>query len=169
MLTQKELKEILHYDPDTGVFTWLVDTDRYLCKGKIAGYVQSFKHTKTEYRMIHISGKPYGAHRLVWIYLYGKLPNNEIDHIDGDGLNNAISNLRDVSKGINQKNRKLNSNNSSGYVGIWFVKKTKKWVAELKDKGKKHHIGTFANKQDAIDARKEAEKKYGFHENHGRN
>lgn len=83
---------------------------------------------------------------------YNEFPLYEIDHIDGDGLNNRIPNLRDVSSSINSKNRKLSSNNSSGHIGITWEKQHNTWRVRVSSCGKRNHIGRYSNLEDAVNA-----------------
>jgi len=165
MITQEQLKEVLAYDGDTGVFTW---KDRDLnwwntkYSGKVAGTIST-----GGYVAIRIKGKTYSAHRLAWLYVYDYFP-VEVDHIDGNGLNNIICNIRDVSHIENMKNQKNRKNNTSGTIGVHLSTKTLKWQAKISILGKQVRLGYFTDKQDAIDARKAAEIKYGYHANHGR-
>jgi len=118
------------------------------------------------YRQISVSGKNYKAHRLIWLYVHGRWP-NEVDHIDHDQLNNRIENLREVTHRDNMLNLSIPKNNSSGVVGVSWNKSHKKWRAQIRVNGKMVYLGGFTLKEDAIKARKEAERKYGFHPNHG--
>lgn len=109
------------------------------------------------------------AHRVIWAMVHGKWPEDEIDHINHDKADNRIENLRDVTRQENCRNRSMNSNNTSGTTGVHWSNASKIWVARIKiGGGALVHIGSFKNKQDAIDARKAAEIKYGFHLNHGK-
>ena len=90
----------------------------------------------------------------------------EIDHINGDRYDNRIINLKEATTSENNRNRRITDRNTSGYVGV--VKQGDKWYAYIKVDGKKIHLGTYNTKDEAIQARKQAEKKYGFHENHGK-
>ena len=168
MITQEELKKDLSYNPDTGVFTWLKSKGRTTYKGKEAGWTQKNAKGNQTYRSIEINGKCYKAHRLAFLYMTGSMPNHSVDHIDGDGLNNKWRNLRDVSQSENQKNRPLQSNNKSGVIGVNFDKSKGKWVAAIGFNNKSKKLKESRCIGECILARKEAEKKYGFHENHGR-
>jgi hypothetical protein len=165
MITQEYLKELLHYDPDTGVFTWLVDkgTAKAGCE---AGCIRQAE--RTHYRRIRIDGEDHLAHRLAWLYIHGQLPENDIDHEDQNGLHNWISNLRDVTHRENQRNKRLSCNNTSGVTGVSFVKGSGKWLAQIDTESGKKHLGRFSDIKDAISARQAAEITYGYHPNHGR-
>lgn len=167
MITQERLKELLSYDPDTGVFTWKVS--RGNCKScDKAGSIAAGSGGKS-YLQIMVDGKRYLAHRLAWIHRHGHFPPHEIDHINGDGVDNRLCNLRSVTGSENRKNRRLQSNNISGTCGVYWHKASGKWQAQIKVDSKYLHLGSFEDINDAVKARKEADIKYGFHENHGSN
>lgn len=107
-----------------------------------------------------------GAHRLIWLYIHGVWP-DVIDHINHDVLDNRIENLRSVSRMENQRNRSLNLNNKSGATGVCWSDTEKKWVAQIKTDGVIHRLGSFVEKDAAIEARADAEIDLGFHPNHG--
>ena len=109
MFTQQELKRQLHYNPETGVFTWLVSNNNRIRVGDKAGAVSSGK----SYCRIKINGKSYGAHRLAFFYMHGEFPLKDVDHVDGNGLNNKWLNLRQVTHQENQKNQRLRKDNTS--------------------------------------------------------
>lgn len=165
MLTQDQLKEVLHYSPETGVFTWLVSPCPRLRKGAEAGCVniQSGK----PYRVVGVRYQLYPAHRLAFLYMTGEFPEDQVDHIDGNGCNNIWSNLRAVTGLENQKNRRKNANNTSGRTGIYWNVNRNRWVSRIMVEGKSKYLGCFTNKEDAIAARKKAEAELGFHKNHG--
>lgn len=165
MITQSRLKQLFHYDTDTGVFTRKVTMGVYRA-GSEVGHI--FKHRRTRYRVIGADGGHYKAHRLAWLYVYGKFPDDQIDHEDGNGLNNSISNLRDVYNSGNQKNARLRSDNTSGVVGVNFYKPYGKWLARIRTGSGRKCLGYFADIEDAIAARRAAEVEYGYHKNHGR-
>ena len=97
----------------------------------------------------------------------GEFPKEDMDHIDHIKTNNKWSNLREVSNQENHKNLKKNVNNKSGVSGVWWDAQRTKWIAHITVARKKIHLGVFKTKEGAVKARKEAEIKYGFHENHG--
>jgi hypothetical protein len=170
MNTQARLKEILHYNPKTGVFTWKIRTSKRIRIGYEAGCIAHRKATGgKKYRLIKADGALYLAHRLAWLYVYGEFPPHEIDHIDGNGINNKLINLRSVTRVENSKNVRLRSDNTSGFVGVHWDRFRSKWVAYINAKGKLHHLGYYEEIIDAAAARMRANKKYSFHANHGQN
>jgi len=180
MITQEYLKECLHYNKETGVFTWAERPPHHFTLDGQASYVNSrfagkkagsivslgLKKYVKKYVRITISGRNYLAHRLVWMYEVGEFPSKEIDHINGNGVDNRLENLREVSCQENRKNKKIYKCNKSGCCGVRFEKTKGKWRAAIGFKGKKLHLGYFSNFLDAVNARKSAEKKYGYHKNH---
>ncbi len=162
ILTQARLKELVLYDRNTGIFTW--KASRIGCrKGDTAGCTN--KHIG--YKVIGIDKKLYMLHRLAWLYEHGELPKDQIDHINQNKLDNRIYNLREATYKTNGKNVPIGKANTSGTIGVSFNKKHKIWRANIKVNQKQITLGSFINKNDAIEARKHAEKLYGFHENHG--
>jgi hypothetical protein len=120
------------------------------------------------YEKIKVDGKVYKSHRLAWFYVNGKFPDGEIDHINGNTLDNRICNLRDVSSEGNCRNRTKRADNKSGVTGVLWYPPSGKWQAAIVHNKKKIHLGYFVDIEDAKKARKEAEVKYGYHPNHGR-
>lgn len=143
MITDKELKEILNYDPDSGVFIRKKNSGGILA-GTIAGSVHA------GYRQISVNGKKYYAHRLAWLYMTGDMPTFEIDHINGDKDDNRWANLREASHTNNVMNIGLRSDNSSGYKGV--SKKRNSWQARIWLDGKQTVIGCFPTKEEAARA-----------------
>ena len=177
-LPQKsQLDSLLSYDEFSGKLTWKQRSpnmfkDKQSAKawntkysGAIAGSALETRGGK-KYLYISIFGVRYMAHRLIW-----KMTNKEapdcIDHINGDSLDNSIKNLRSVDLSGNQRNRKMNANNSSGMTGVIWFKPTSRWRAGITIKGKNINLGYFKTLFDACCARKSAEIKHGFHDNHG--
>ena len=163
MLTQERLKELLSYNPETGVFTWLTSG-----AGRRKDLVAGSLHNTRGYIVLCING--FGklqAHRLAWLYVYGKNPNGEIDHINHIRNDNRISNLRSVDKKDNCKNKSMLKTNTSGFTGVSWNKSQCKWEAHISSNNKKIHLGFFIEFNSAKDARIKAEQKYEYHENHG--
>jgi len=165
-LTQEYVKHILHYDPETGDFIRLKRTGRTTHTGDILGCISKGASGK-RYTVFMVKNILYGAHRLAFFYMEGRWPNNEIDHIDGNGLNNKWNNLREVTHQENMRNTKLSSTNTSGHIGVYWSKALNKWRSQIMINDKCMYLGIFIEIKDAIKARKEAEAKYGFHPNHG--
>jgi len=162
ILAQKDLKEALQYDSETGLFTRIKSHSN---SSKKTG--ENYTHNDEGYIRIFVCGKLYYAHRLAWLYIYGEFPKHQIDHINHIKDDNRMINLRKATSRENKKNAPLRKDNKSGVVGVCIHKRSQKWSAEIKVNGKKVHLGLFEHKVDAAKTRKEAEIKYGFHENHG--
>ena len=162
MLTQTKLKEILYYDPETGLFTWLILAGKRVKIGDIAGSLCQ------GYLSIMIYGKSYKAHRLAFLYMTGSWPKEQIDHINHVRDDNRWINLREATNQENCKNQSRSKNNTSGVCGVIWHKQHKKWMAYIMTDSKQKHLGLFVDKLEAICARKSAEIKYVFHENHGK-
>lgn len=162
MVIQSELKKILHYSPETGLFTWAVDRRR-IRAGRIAGSINV-----RGYIQIGIEGKLYYAHRLAFLYQTGVWPDADVDHISGDRSDNSWCNLRKVAHKENMKNISKASNNTSGVTGVCWNSRLGKWMSYITDEEKRRHLGVFESLDEAIKIRKHAEKIHGYHENHGR-
>lgn len=160
-LTQKYLKEILHYTPDTGEFIWKVRIARRVHIGDIAGCL-----SPRGYITIVISGKIYLAHRLAFLYMTGVMP-EQADHDNHIRNDNKWKNLNKATNTTNQRNQSLFKNNKSGCMGVCWSKASNKWVASIKVNGKRIYLGLHSELADAAKVRKTAEIKYGFHSNHG--
>ena len=160
-MSQDELKKLLEYNKDTGVFKWLV----YRSRNAKPGYVAGNSH-HTGYSFIKINGRMYAAHRLAWLYVYGEFPENQVDHINHDRFDNRISNLRDVTHKENALNQKTRKTNTSGVTGVSWSKQHKKWMARVMSNGKNIFLGLFDKIEDAKSKRLEANRMYGYHENH---
>lgn len=155
-VTQKRLKELLSYNKKTGIFTRLVASGPSK-KGSIAGYKNDQGYT-----MIPIDYGQYRAHRLAWLYIYGYLPENEIDHINRNRSDNKISNLRVVSRTCNLRNSGVQKRNTSGVTGVRWRESESKWTSFIGVNKKYVHLGIFRKKVDAVKARWEGEKEYNF-------
>jgi len=162
-LTQARLKDVLHYNPESGVFTRISRTSTSVHIGDVAGCPDG-----KGYLLISINNRLYKAHRLAWLYIFGYLPPSDIDHINGVADDNRLVNLRSVTHQENGKNQKFRVTNTSGFMGVYWRKALSKWVAQITVDGKCKHLGCFKSKDAAIKARCVANKLYGFHENHGR-
>ena len=166
------IKEIIDYNPDTGKFYWKERKNDKRFSSVHAGKEIPYQATHRNGVAIRKDGKKVKIfhHHLAWCIFYGEWPDRSlvIDHINGDFYDNRIVNLRLVTVAENSRNRKLSRNNNSGHQGVYFNKKNSNWIAAIYKDSKKIHLGNFASKDGAIAARKAAEIKYGYHENHGR-
>jgi len=144
MLSQQQLKELLHYEPITGVFTWLASTASRNKIGDIAGGKTSLGYTH-----IRIFGKLYLAHRLAWLYMTGCWPTKYIDHKNGTRDCNIWDNIRECTQSQNAFNVCARSNNKSGFKGVSFHKASNKWLASAKINGKSKHLGYFLTAENA--------------------
>lgn len=144
MITQVRLKELLHYEPETGVFTWLERTSNRVKVGESAGRIDS-----KGYWRISLDGSCYRAHRLAWLYMRGKWPKLEIDHRNGGRTDNSWRNLRSGTRHENSQNMARRSDNIHGVTGVSFVPKRNKWVAQLTAYGERVFHGYFPNKEAA--------------------
>lgn len=156
MISNSRLKDILSYNEITGIFIWRDEPD------DIAGTDHSMG-----YLTITIDGETNFAHRLAWLYVYGKWPKEHIDHVNHDKADNRISNLRDVAHKENMKNCKISKNNTSKVTGVYWKKLRNKWASQIAVDYKVISLGTFNDFFEAVCSRKSAENKHGFHANHG--
>ena len=118
------------------------------------------------YIQIRIDDKLHRAHRIAFLYMLGRMPKDQVDHLNHHRDDNRWCNLEESDNVSNHRNMKRNSNNTSGRTGVTWSKQNNKWVAQIKVNYRNINLGLFVNIKDAITAREEAEKKYGFHENH---
>ena len=137
MLTQERLKELLHYDPDTGVFTWKMPV-RGRHVGSVAGGLSS-----NGYVRIKIDGAYYRAHRLAFLYVNGSFPPAYVDHLDHSRTNNRWSNLRPATGSENQKNTRIRSDNTSGFKGVHYDASSGAWMASAMLNSKTHYLGLY--------------------------
>jgi hypothetical protein len=175
------LRQLIDYDPDTGVLRWLERTpDMFTdsgglavlhCQswnsrfsGKVTGYL-----AKTGYLMVKIGRRLYSAHRLAWAIHHGIEPADQIDHINGERADNRIINLRSVSASDNSRNQKMRTTNTTGVMGVNWHPARQRWVSNIYADGRRTHLGYFRSFDAAVAARKAAEVTHGFHSNHGRN
>jgi hypothetical protein len=158
-LTQDIVKELLYYNPETGEFIWKTrDIKWFSCEkyqkwwntrfsGKIAG-----SQDKNGYTIIKSGGKNYKSHRIVWLYVYGYLPTNQIDHINGNPSDNRIKNLRESTQKENSRNMKIMRNNGVGYKGVSFDKPSNKYRARIRNDSREIFLGNFETPKEAHNA-----------------
>ncbi len=158
----EELKNLLQYDSETGIITNRGDRNGRAQNGAEAGNVRP-----DGYRIIRLQGHDILAHRLAWMLHFGEWPAHHIDHINHSKADNRIVNLRVVTRAENQRNMSRARNNTSGITGVCWNKCSKKWQASISAEGKQIYLGLHDNLFLAYLARRGAERKYGYHENHG--
>ena len=148
ILTQERLKELLDYDPETGVFRWKMNVGQRARIGVTPGTIHP-----TGYIHIKIAGRSYVAHRLVWLWVYGSWPTDQIDHKNGVRSDNRITNLREVTRSENLQNqRRARTGTRSGFLGVTKQTHTTKWQATINVGGKNVYLGVFATPQLAHEA-----------------
>lgn len=155
------VKATFDYRPETGELIWKKARSHRV--GKEAGTI-----APTGYRTITWRGRNWPAHRLIWVLFYGRFPVGAIDHINGDRADNRISNLRDVRPQENNRNCAIGKANTSGVLGVSWHRRRGKWAARIRVNYQRINLGYFDDLDRAREARKAAERKYGFHPNHGR-
>lgn len=175
------VKELLHLDESTGQLWWKprdwsfysdrgelearraasIFNSRYA--GKIAG-----NESSRGYQSVCIMQRDYRVHRVVFALANGDWPKGEVDHINHDRRDNRPANLRDVSGADNHLNLKRYSANKSGVAGVAWIARYQRWRAEICKSGQRVHLGVFLCFGQAVAARRRAERRLGFHENHGR-
>jgi hypothetical protein len=162
------LRQRLTYEPETGRLIW--KNNPSFSKRWNSRFPENEAGTINPrgYLRVSIDNWVYQAHRIIWAIHYGEWADGEIDHIDGNKVNNRIDNLRMVDRVENSRNMRTPKDNTSGVMGVSRHKKSGKWTARIKANGVYHYLGLFVSFDDAVAARKKAEKAFGFHANHGR-
>lgn len=154
MITLERLREVLDYNPDTGIFIWKIWVSFGIKIGTVAG-----GKNKSGYIKIVINGKAYVAHRLAWFYYYGEWPKTDLDHKDRNKSNNILSNLREATKRQNNLNT-CYRRKDGGDIGVYYRADRGKWRARIKVNGKYISLGCFDTEEEALYFRKQAETKY---------
>lgn len=172
------LRKLFEYDPETGVLLWrprppeMFDQEHrewaaQIWNGRCAGKPALNLSSAQGYKVGAIFGSKVKAHRVIWKLVTGEEP-NRIDHINGDRGDNRFANLRSVDHLRNCHNQATPTHNTSGQVGVTWNPSRLQWCASIKVAGKPHFLGYHDDFVDAVEARKTAERRFGFHENHGR-
>jgi len=152
-LTSEMLREIVSYDPENGVFRWKIQVGSRK-PGDEAGYIRP-----DGYSRITVLGNPQLSHRLAWLYTHGCWPSDQLDHINGVRSDNRIANLREATHAQNHQNRIIRSDNKSGYLGVCWHKRDRKWVAQIRVNKKNIHLGVYDSPSDAAEAYLRAKQK----------
>lgn len=184
MSLENKIKEYFNYDKETGFLHWnkrplsdfqsnrIGNTWNTRYAGKRVGGISQSKKDNTSYfkTTVSVGGELFNltAHRIVWFLNYGEWPNGLIDHVDGNGLNNRLDNLRDVTSTNNGRNSKLISTNTTGVSGVNWNKRDEKWFATKSVGGKSSYLKCSRDFFEVVCARKSWEYKEGnFTERHG--
>lgn len=142
----EELRVLLHYDAETGVFAWRTKPSRRVCVGSVAGSIRK----KDGYVTLMIARVPHYAHRLAWLYVTGLTPPEFIDHRNGVRSDNKWSNLREATHAINQQNkRKAKPGSRSGVLGAY--PSGRGFRSMIAVNGVTHRLGTFDTADEAHD------------------
>lgn len=147
-LTQARLRELLTYNEETGTFTWKVTVG----SRAIAGSVARGCKADSGHLYIHVDKERHRMHRLAWLYVYGELPQMEVDHINRDPADNRISNLRLATPSQNAQNTGVRRDNKSGVRGVSWYPQTQKWMAKITVNGKQKGLGYYKSLEDAKNA-----------------
>lgn len=150
-LTAERLRELLDYDPATGVFTWTGRGRRYRHKLRRRGSM-ALGWNKRGYLFISIDNEEYFSHRLAWLHVHGKWPIRHLDHKNNVTTDNRLDNLREAVPLQNSGNRGPNKNNKSRLKGVFLQKGRSRWTAQISLLGKHTHLGMFDTAEDAARA-----------------
>lgn len=145
----ENLRRCLTYDSFTGIFRWSVEVKNGNVVRRRVGDVAGSIDKSNGYRRIRVSKKDYHAHRLAWLFDNGEWPREQIDHINGDRADNRIANLRQCNQSQNNANARKRRDNRSGFKGVCWDKKKRKWKAEAAVDGRRKFLGYFINPLDA--------------------
>lgn len=150
-MTPEEARELFDYEPETGLLRWRRNVSRWKA-GQVAGTPKRRKHTS--YVEVRHRGKWYLAHRLAFAIVEGAWPEQLVDHINGNGIDNRWANLRKATTAQNARNRKTPSTNTTGHRGVVAVTRFGQvgYEARIKVNGKVIELGRFKSKQEAAAA-----------------
>lgn len=170
-----DIRQLVRYEKETGRLFWKERPLEYCASeahqqrwnATFAGK-ETFLTELNGYRRGCVLAKDIFAHRAIWAIEFGEWPDGQIDHIDGNRMNNRIENLRAVSVAENQRNRATPLTNKTGTIGIRWVEEKNKFRVSVGVDGDCKYIGFYRNLRDAEIARNAAERALGYHENHGR-
>lgn len=148
MTVEEKIKELFSYDPKSGQVVRKVTTSSRAKAGDIVGY------DSHGYLQVSVAGTNYPLHRIAWLLMTGCWPKYQVDHVNRCRADNTWKNLREATSQENARNRGIQENNTSGFVGVSFNKRLQKWEAYSKTKGKKSHLGFYSTDVEASEAYK---------------
>lgn len=164
MITAEQACELFEYFPDTGRVVNKTQRGPRALKGGESG-----SRDRRGYIQIKLGGYSYKAHRLAFLLMEGEWPKDEVDHVNGIRDDNRWCNLRHATRKENAKNRSRQLNNKSGVAGVVKCSDTEgSWRAQISVDGVTRHLGTFTCFEEAVECRRRANLKFGYHRNHGR-
>lgn len=167
MLGCREALELFRYDYETGVLYWRRRVNSRVPKTLEAGTQR--KSNSDGYLTVSVHGRMYPVHRVVTLMCYGFYGEGlEVDHINHVRNDNRLFNLRFVTRSENRRNQSVNSKNTSGVTGVYFSKTKKKYIAQISVDRETIYLGIFETLEDAAEARRQADKKFNFNNNHGK-
>jgi hypothetical protein len=147
-LTAERLRDLLDYDPETGVFTNRVSRGSTARAGQMAGS----RHNVLGYTYIFLCGRRYLAHRLAWLYMTGSWPSEDIDHANGEPGDDRYANLRVATASQNGMNSRRPRRNTSGFKGVRWRKREQRWCADIRQNGRTVWLGYFETPEEAHNA-----------------
>lgn len=153
-LSAEQLRRLLAYDPETGEFTRRVRTSNRIKVGDKVGTLRE----ADGYLCANVEGRVHLMHRLAWLYVYGKWPSRNIDHINGIGTDNRIGNLREANHEENAQNITAHKDNRTGYLGVTWSKAADGYLARIQVAGITHRLGIFPTAEEAHGAYRIAKK-----------
>ena len=175
------LRQLLRYEPETGNLFWKERSHEWFPTGRFtAEHTSKIWNTRYSgkeaftcpndagYRTGRIFNVLMRAHRVIYAMHFNEWPQGEVDHINGDRSDNRLENLRDVDRTENSHNAAVHKDSMTGLIGISWYPRLGKWCARIYANGQGYHLGVYACLGQAIRASKEAERRHGFHANHGR-
>ena len=141
-ISAERVKAVLDYDPVSGIFTWKISPARRIKIGSVAGSIH-----RTGYRNIKLESRTYLAHRLAWLIMKNDWPAAQVDHINGRRDDNRFENLREATHIQNCRNRKINSDNATGFKGVTYH--GTRFIAQISIDGVQKYLGIFYTAQEA--------------------
>lgn len=167
LIAAADLLDLMDYNSDEGTFTWR-RRGRPFFDNRFAGTPALNVQNRDGYLCGAIGGRQYLAHRVAWATYYGEWPDGQMDHINGIRNDNRIANLRVVTAFENQKNRGIPNGSKSGVLGVSWRARSKSWQVYICVDGRRIYVGSYQTIPEAAAAREAADRKYGFHPNHGK-
>lgn len=156
MIDITALRNDLEFNPDTGIFRWRHGVASGNGAMRVKPGQEAGTNTTDGYRQIRWRGRIYRTHRLAWLYVYGEWPDGEIDHVNGNGRDNRLSNLRIASRSQNVANTRCRKTNKAGRKGVTWSPHAGRWSAWIGAGGKTKHLGYFETRDQAHEAYKDA-------------